>query len=99
MAVDLDDCRINHGELHIGVVRSRVENAFENIGFNPVPVALEYRVPLAERWRQVPLGAASSRNPQNRLQEKPVVAAGPAWVRNLAQAKRRHLRPLGIRQN
>ena len=28
---------INHGKLHIVIVRSRVENAFENIRFNPVP--------------------------------------------------------------
>src|SRR5512133_2015162 len=47
VAVDLDDGGINHGVFHVRLVAAGIEKPLEDIGFDPVAVALEGRVPLA----------------------------------------------------
>jgi hypothetical protein len=55
MPVDLNDCRVNHGVFHVGIVRNGIEYPFKNIGLDPMPEALEHRVPMAKAchraWR------------------------------------------------
>ena len=63
--VDLDDCAIDHGIFHVGIVRNCVKYPFENIGFDPVAESLEHRIPAAELPRKVPPGRARPGNPQN----------------------------------
>ncbi|MBY0318679.1 MAG: hypothetical protein K2X72_08155 [Reyranella sp.] len=46
--MDLDDGGIDHGAFHVRLVRAGLEKPDENIGFDPVAIALEHRVPLAE---------------------------------------------------
>ena len=69
MAVDLDDGAVDHGELHVWIIRHGFENPLEDIGLYPVPVALEDGVPVAEGGRQVPPRAAGPRNPQYPFEE------------------------------
>ena len=48
VAIDLDDCCIDDGVFHVRFIRTGLEKPHENVGFNPVAVSLEDRVPLAE---------------------------------------------------
>jgi hypothetical protein len=98
MTVNLHDRRINHGELHIGIVGNGVENSFENIGFHPAPVALEDRVPVAQARRKVTPGASRARDPKHRFHKQPIVPSAAAWVTRLSKTMRLHLRPLGVCQ-
>ncbi len=99
MAVDLDDGGVDHGELHVWLVRAGLEKPNENIGFDPITVSLEDRVPVAEEGWQVTPWTPRARDPQYRLDEEPVVAAASSGVGRLAQAMRFHSRPLGVRQH
>ena len=99
MPVDLDNCRVNHGVFHVGIVRGGIEYPFKNIGLYPMAEPFEHRVPWAEILRQIPPGAARPGNPQNRFDEKPAVSAGPARIGLLAKAMRLDLLPLGIGQD
>src|SRR5690554_1235788 len=98
VAVDLDDGGIDHGVFHVRLVGARFKNPSKNIGFHPVAVSLEDRVPFAEMRRQITPGTAGARDPENRLKKKPVVAAAAAGIRRLPQTMRLHLRPLGVCQ-
>jgi len=98
MAVNLDDGGVDHGVLHIGIIRASLEKPNENIGFDPVSVALEDGVPVAEKGRQITPGTARANHPQNRLDKEPIVSAAATRVRWLAQAVRFHSRPLGVCQ-
>jgi hypothetical protein len=98
MAVNLDDRGIGHGVLHVRLVRACLEQPLENVGVDPVAVALEHRVPLAEVSRKVAPWAAGPHNPKHRFDEAPVVAPATPGVRRLPQAMRFHLRPLGVCQ-
>ena len=99
MAVNFDDGRVDHGKLHIRIIRYGIENPLENAGLHPIPVALEHRIPVAERRRQISPWAARARDPKHSFEKQPVVTPCAAGVRGLAQTKRLHLRPLSIRQN
>ena len=96
MAVDLDDGGVDHGVLHVRFLRGRIEKPFENIGFDPVSIALEDGVPRTEQRRQVAPRAAGSRDPQHRLDKAPVILTAATGVGFLPQAMRLHFRPLGI---
>ncbi len=98
MAVDLDDGAVDHGVLHVWIVRHGFKTSLENIGIYPVAIALEDRIPLAEVCRQIPPRAAGPRDPQHGFQEQPVVPAGATGIARLAMAMRLHLLPLSIRQ-
>ena len=99
VAVDLDDGGVDHGVFEVGVVLTGPEKPSENIGFHPVTVSLEYRVPLAEAgWQITPWGAGSD-DPENRLNEQPVVGPAASGVGRLPQTMRLHFRPLGVGQH
>ena len=49
VAVDFDDGGVDHGELHVRVVREGIENPLEDIGLYPVAEPLEHRVPVPEQ--------------------------------------------------
>ena len=97
--MNFDDGRVDHGKLHIRIIRYGIENPLENAGLHPIPVALEHRIPVAERRRQISPWAARARDPKHSFEKQPVVTPCAAGVRGLAQTKRLHLRPLSIRQN
>jgi hypothetical protein len=98
VAVDLDDGGVDHGVFHVGLLRARFEKPNENIGFDPIAVSLEDRVPIPEKGREVTPGASCPHDPKHRLDEPTVVAPASSGVRRLAKAMRFHLRPLGVRQ-
>jgi hypothetical protein len=98
VTVDLDDGAVDHGELHVWIIRHGFENSLENIRLYPVPVALEDGVSTAKGSRQVTPRAAGARNPQHRFKTHPVVPAGAAGIGWLAKAMRLHLCPLSITQ-
>src|SRR5215210_5042865 len=99
MAVDLDDGGIHHGVFHVWLVRDGIEQPFEDVSLHPVAEALEHGVPSAEKGRQITPRATRAGNPQNRLDEAPIVRATSSGVARLAQAMQLHLRPLGVSQN
>ena len=99
MAVNFDDCRVDHGELHIRIIRYGIENPLENAGLYPIAIALEHRIPVAERRRQISPWAACASDPKHSFEKQTVVTPCAAGVRGLAQTKRLHLRPLSVRQN
>jgi len=53
MAMDLHDCRIDHGVFQVRFTIERIEYPFENIGFYPSTEPLERAVPVPEVRRQV----------------------------------------------
>jgi hypothetical protein len=57
----LDDGGLDHGERNVRIIRRGLEKSLENIGFHPVAIALEDRVPFAEKLRKVTPGAAGAR--------------------------------------
>jgi hypothetical protein len=69
MPVDLNDCRVNHGVFHVGIVRNGIEYPFKNIGLDPMPEALKHRVPMAKACRQIPPRTTSPGNPKHSLDE------------------------------
>jgi len=99
MAVDLDDGGIHHGVFHVWLVRDGIEKPLEDVGFHPVAEALEYSVPFAENGWQIAPGTACASNPKNRFDKQAVVGSNASSIARLAQAMRRHLRPLGVSQN
>src|SRR6185312_4880806 len=72
---------------------------FEHAGLHPIAIALEHRIPVAKRRRQISPWAARARDPKHRLKKQTVVTPCAAGISRLAQTKRLHLRPLGVRQN
>jgi hypothetical protein len=95
-AMDLDDGGVDHGELHIRIIRYSLEKPLENIGLHPVAIALEDRVPLAEKLGKVAPRTASASDPKHGLNKQPIVGAAPPRIARLSQAIRLHLRPLGV---
>jgi hypothetical protein len=63
MAVDLNDCGIDHDELRVGIARDCVEYPFKNIGFHPMTKAFEDRVPIPKISRQIPPGRSGACDP------------------------------------
>jgi hypothetical protein len=98
MAMDLDNCCVDHSVLHVGLIGASFEKPNENIGFDPISVSLEDRIPTAEKGRKITPRAARTCDPQDCLNEAPVIASATARVRWFAQTMRFHLRPLGISQ-
>ncbi len=98
MAVDFDNGGVDYGVFHVRRLRRRFEKPLENLGFDPIPVAFEDCVPFAELRRQVTPRTACARDSQHSFNKHPVVPAAPAGITRLAQAVRRHHRPLCVRQ-
>jgi hypothetical protein len=99
VAVDLDDGCVDHGELHVRLVRTGLEKPNENIGFDPIAVSLEDGVPTSEKGWKVTPRASRAHDPKHGLDEAAVVAAASTRVDWLTQAMRFHLRPLGVSQH
>jgi hypothetical protein len=96
--MDLYDGGVDHGVLHIRLVRTGLEKPNENIGFDPVTVSLEGRVPVPEKgWKVAPRAARAS-DPKHSFDEASVVAPASSGVRRLTQTMRFHLRPLRLSQ-
>ena len=95
--MNFDDCRVDHGELHVWVIRYGIEDPSENAGLHPIAIALEHRIPVAERRRQIPPWAARAGDPQHSFEKQTVVTPCAAGIGRLTQTKRLHLRPLGVR--
>lgn len=52
------DIGSKHRVLHVRVLRCRIEKPFENIGFDPAPVPIEYGISFAKQRRKIaPEGA------------------------------------------
>lgn len=97
--MNLDDCRVDHGELHVRIIRCGFEYPPEDAGLHPIAIPLEHRIPVAERRRQVSPWAARAGDPQHGFEKQTVVTSCAAGIARLAQTKRLHLRPLGVSQN
>jgi hypothetical protein len=82
--MDLDDRCVDHGVFHVRLLRAGFEKSKEDIGFNPVAVSLENRVPLAEERRKVAPRAARPNDPENRFDKPTIVAPASPRVRGLS---------------
>jgi hypothetical protein len=99
VAVNPHDGSVNHGVFHVGIAGDRLKYPFENAGFYPISAACEHGIPVAKQRWQIAPRAARPRNPQYRLQEKPIIATRAARVSGLAKAVRLHKPPLLIGEN
>src|SRR5580693_2981751 len=98
VAMDLDDGGVDHGVFHVWRVRAGLEKPGENIRLDPVAVALENSVPIAEERRKITPRASRPHDPEDCFDEAAVVASAAPGVRRLTQTMRLHLRPLGVCQ-
>src|SRR6202795_4865666 len=96
--MDFDDRGVDHGVFHVWRLGAGLEKPGENIRFDPVAVALENSVPLAEERRKITPRASRPHNPKYRFDEAAVVASAAPGVRRLTQTMQLHLRPLGVGQ-
>src|SRR6476646_7001795 len=98
MAMDLDDGGVDHGVFHIRRVGAGLEKPCKNARLDPVAVALENSVPVAEERRKITPRASRPHDPKDSFHKATVVASAAPGVRRLTQTMRLHLRPLGVRQ-
>src|ERR1700675_3617616 len=96
--MDFDDSGIDHGVFHVRRVGAGLEEPGENARLDPVSVALENSVPVAEQRRKITPRASSPHDPKDSFHKAAVVASAAPGVRRLTQTMRLHLRPLGVRQ-
>jgi hypothetical protein len=96
--MDLDDGGIDHGVLHVWLVRTGLEKPNENIGFDPTSVPREDAVPLSEEGWQIAPRTSSPHDPKNRFDKQAIVTSASSGILRLTQTMRLHLRPLGVRQ-
>src|ERR1700688_5038223 len=96
--MDFDDRGVDHGVFHVWRLGAVLKKPGENVRFDPVAVALENSVPIAEERRKITPRAARPHDPKDRFDEAAVVASATPGVRRLTQTMRLHLRPLGVRQ-
>src|SRR6187399_1290445 len=98
MAMDLDDGCVDHGVFHVRRVGAGLEKPCKNARLDPVAVALENSVPVAEERRKITPRASRPHDPKDSFHKATVVASAAPGVRRLTQTMRLHLRPLGVRQ-
>src|ERR1700692_4924606 len=96
--MDFDDSGLDHGVFHVRRVGAGLEEPGENARLDPVSVALENSVPVAEQRRKITPRASSPHDPKDSFHKAAVVASAAPGVRRLTQTMRLHLRPLGVRQ-
>src|SRR6267142_1937605 len=75
VARDLDDGGVDHGVFHVWRVRAGLEKPGENVPFDPVAVALENSVPVAEERRKITPRASPPHDPKDRFTEAAVIAS------------------------
>jgi len=83
VAVHFDDCRIDHGELHVWIIRYGVKNPSEKPGLYPIAIALEHRIPVAERRRQISPWAACAGDPQHCFEKQTIVTTRAGGIGEL----------------
>jgi hypothetical protein len=93
--MDFDDGGIDHGVFHVRLVRTGLKQPDENIGFDPVAVALEDGVPVAEESRKITPWTSRPYDPKHRFDEAAVVAAAAPRVRRLAENNEAPSSPIG----
>src|SRR6186713_1447190 len=98
MAMDLDDGGVDHSVFHVRRVGAGLEKPCKNARLDPVAVALENSVPVAEERRKITPRASRPHDPKDSFHKATVVASAAPGVRRLTQTMRLHLRPLGVRQ-
>ena len=96
--MDLDDGGVDHGVFHVWRLGAGLKKPGENIRLDPVAVALEDSVPIAEERRKITPRASRPHDPEDCFDEAAVVASAAPGVRRLTQTMRLHLRPLGVCQ-
>src|SRR5271156_5371838 len=96
--MDLDDGGVDHGVFHVWRVGAGLKKPGENVRLDPVAVALEDSVPIAEERRKITPRASRPHDPKDCFDEAAVVASAAPGVRRLTQTMRLHLRPLGVCQ-
>jgi hypothetical protein len=74
--MNLDDGGVGHGVFHVWLVRAGLEKPDENPSLDPVAVALEHGVPVAEGRRKVTPWTSRPDDPKHRFDEAAVVASG-----------------------
>src|SRR5258705_12619328 len=95
VAMDFGDRGVDHGVFHVWRVGAGLEKPGENIRFDPVAVALENSVPVAEQRRKITPRAARPLDPKYRFDEAAVVCFPAAGGRWLSHTNGVHLPPLG----
>jgi len=96
VAVNFADRTVNHDTFHVGITRNRAKYSFKNIGFNPMPEALEDGIPVAKLWRKIAPRRASAGDPQNGFHENTAVAPCATGIAFLAKTMWLHQSPLRI---
>jgi len=94
-----DDGSIKDHVFNVGIRRQSVENPVEHTAFGPSTEPLEGRIPVPETLGKVAPGSPDTHDPQNRLQEKPVVGRRATWIADLSRKERRDPLPLIITQD
>src|SRR6202162_2620002 len=96
--MDFDGRGVDHGVFHVWRLGAGLEKPGENVRLDPVAVALENSVPVAEERRKITPGASRPHDPKYRFDAAAAVASAAPGVRRLTQTMRLHLRPLGVCQ-
>src|SRR6476646_4485559 len=91
MAMDLDAGGVDHGGFHIRRVGAGLEKPCKNARLDPVAVALENSVPVAEERRKITPRASRPHDPKDSFHKATVVASAAPRVRRLTQTMRLHL--------
>src|SRR4051812_40731660 len=94
-----DDGSIDDHGLEIGIFRQVLEDPVEHAAFGPAAKSVEDRVPVPEARAKVAPRRSDTHDPQNRLQEKPVVRCRTAGISGFSRKKRCDPLPLIITQH
>src|SRR6188768_1340699 len=73
MAMDLDDGGVDHGVFHVRRVGAGLEKPCKNARLDPVAVALENSVPVAEERRKITPRASRPHDPKDSFHKATVV--------------------------
>jgi hypothetical protein len=82
----------------IGLLGERIKEALEDAGFLPAIEAAGHRAPGAIALGQVPPGGPGTQDPQEAVQDAPVIDRRPTRARCLGREQRLQPLPLGIGQ-
>jgi hypothetical protein len=94
-----NDGSVDDHVLEVGIFRQDLEDPVEHAAFGPAAKSLKGRVPVPEARGKVAPRRPDTHDPQNRLQEKPVIGCRPAWVSGFSWKKRGDPLPLIITQD
>ena len=83
--MDPDVGCVDEDVFEIGIVRQGLKKALPDAFLRPTPEARVDAVPFAEGARQITPRRAGARDPQDRLNEQPIVGCGRAGITNFAR--------------